>query len=117
MKNNELISISKLSRISGISARMLRYYDEKGILEPADYSESGQRLYDESAFFRLQVISSFSYLGYSVDQIRDVLQNVNQKDLVTVFKNQRKMLEDEREKLNEVIDVLSGVIEKTERNE
>ena len=117
MKNNELISISKLSRISGISARMLRYYDEKGILEPADYSESGQRLYDESALFRLQVISSFSYLGYSADQIRDVLQNVNQKDLVTVFKNQRKMLEDEREKLNEVIDVLSGVIEKTERNE
>ena len=118
MGNNELISISQLSKISGISTRMLRYYDEKGILKPADYSEAGQRFYDNSALMTLQVISAFSYFGYSVDQIKDMIATDGEdNNLSGVLNEQRKMLEDEREKLNDIIDVLSGVIEKTERAE
>lgn len=118
MENNELISISQLSKISGISTRMLRYYDEKEILRPADYSETGQRLYDASAMMTLQVISAFSYLGYSADQIKDMMAAGRENNnLSTVLNEQRRMLEEEREKLNDIIDVLSGVIEKTDRAE
>lgn len=116
MEKERLISISELSKMTGLSTRMLRYYDEKDILKPVDYSEAGQRLYDDSALMVLQVISAFSYLGYSADQIRDMMK-ADHNSMSVVLREQKKMLEDEREKLDEMIDVLTGVIDKTDRKE
>ena len=52
IKNTEriqMISIQELVKKTGVSSRMLRYYDEKDLLHPVYRSESGIRYYDESA--------------------------------------------------------------------
>jgi len=38
-------TVTEFAKKAGISARMLRHYDEKGLLKPSGYSEGGYRLY------------------------------------------------------------------------
>lgn len=38
-------TVQKLARLSGVTARTLRYYDEIGILKPARINSSGYRIY------------------------------------------------------------------------
>ncbi len=42
-------TVKEVSEITGLSVRTLRYYDEIGLLKPAGLTESGYRLYDETA--------------------------------------------------------------------
>ena len=49
-------SVNKLSKMSGISARTLRYYDEIGILKPARIASSGYRIYGRREVDVLQQI-------------------------------------------------------------
>ncbi len=43
-------TVKKLAKISGISIRTLRFYDEIGLLKPAYYGENNYRYYEESSF-------------------------------------------------------------------
>ena len=68
-----MLSIQELVKATGVTSRMLRYYDEKGILSPRMRSESGVRYYDEAAIGRISLIGTFLSLGYSVETIREML--------------------------------------------
>ena len=48
-------SIHELSRLSGVSTRTLRWYDEIGLLKPGRVAESGYRYYGPAQVDRLQV--------------------------------------------------------------
>jgi DNA-binding transcriptional MerR regulator len=47
-------SSNKLTKMSGVSARTLRYYDEIGLLKPARVASSGYRIYGRDEVDRLQ---------------------------------------------------------------
>ena len=42
-------TVKEVSKITGISIRTLRYYDEIGVLKPTKLTEAGYRLYDSKA--------------------------------------------------------------------
>lgn len=68
-----MLTAGELAKRLGISARTVRFYDEKGILCPVDYSEAGYRMYDESSVEKLQKILMLRFLGFSLEQIRDMV--------------------------------------------
>ena len=49
-----MMTVKEVSGLTGVSIRTLQYYDKIGLLAPADYTESGYRLYDDTALERLQ---------------------------------------------------------------
>jgi len=49
-------TVQKLAKVSGVTARTLRYYDEIGILKPARINSSGYRIYGSREVDRLQQI-------------------------------------------------------------
>ncbi len=51
-----MMTVHKVSRISGVTIRTLRYYDRIGLLCPAARTEAGYRLYDDAALLKLQRI-------------------------------------------------------------
>ena len=55
-------TVKEISKITGISIRTLRYYDEIGLLKPTELSKAGYRLYDQKALERLQQILFFREL-------------------------------------------------------
>ena len=67
--------VGELASLTGLTVRTLHHYDEIGILKPSEYSSSGHRLYLEEDIIRLQQILSLKQLGFSLEEIKDCLQN------------------------------------------
>ncbi len=62
----------QFAKKANISIRTVRYYDCQGLLKPSHMSEKGYRLYTDSDFAKLQKILTLKYLGFSLDEIRDM---------------------------------------------
>jgi len=65
--------MNKLAKMSGISTRTLRYYDEIGLLKPERVASSGYCIYEEEQVNTLQQILFFKELGLSLKEIKTLL--------------------------------------------
>lgn len=65
--------IGKLSKATGVKVATIRYYEDIGLLPEAERSSGNQRLYDKAAQERLSFIRHARALGFSLDDIRDLL--------------------------------------------
>ncbi len=66
-------TIQKLARLSGVTTRTLRYYDEINILKPARINSSGYRIYGQDQVDRLQQILFYRELDVSLEEIGKIL--------------------------------------------
>ena len=73
--SKKLISVHEVARLTGITARTLHYYDEIGLLKPAEVTEAGYRLYDNAALCRLQNIMLFRELKFPLKEIKAILDS------------------------------------------
>lgn len=69
----ELLPIGEVSRRTGLAITAIRYYEERGLVQPVA-RDGGQRRFDEAAVRRLQVISSVQKAGFSLEEIGQLLQ-------------------------------------------
>ena len=65
--------IGDLARRSGVPAKTLRYYEERRILRPARRTPAGYREYDDSALAVLRFVRRAKRFGFTLAEIRDVL--------------------------------------------
>ena len=68
---------NKLSKMSGVSARTLRWYDEIGLLKPKRVASSGYRIYGQEEVDRLQQILFYRELGFPLDDIKEIMSAPN----------------------------------------
>lgn len=97
------MQIGTLSRRTGVSIRMLRYYEQEGLLTPkrqvSGYRDYGQD--DESAVRRIQMLSN---AGLKLDAIRRILPCViDEKPNFHPCNDLRALLRVERQKIDERI--------------
>ncbi len=69
-----VFKVGDLAKQTGVSVRTLHYYDEIGLLSPSHRTEAGYRVYGEDDIIRLQQIVSLRQIGFSLEQIRDCLE-------------------------------------------
>lgn len=65
-------SSGEFARMAQITVRTVRYYDKQNILKPSLVTQTGARFYTEEDFARLQQIMLLKYLGFSLDDIREL---------------------------------------------
>jgi MerR family transcriptional regulator, thiopeptide resistance regulator len=68
------LKVGDLAKQTGVSVRALHYYDEIGLLSPSHRTEAGYRLYAKDDIIRLQQIVSLRQIGFSLEQIRECLE-------------------------------------------
>ncbi len=65
--------IGRLARECGVTVDTVRYYEREGLLAPPRRARSGYRLYGADALIRLRFIRHAKTLGFSLDEIRELL--------------------------------------------
>ncbi len=69
---SETLSIGELARRAGIAPSAIRYYDRIGLVH-ADSRDGQGRRYRPRALVRLELIQHFQHAGFSLDEIRQLL--------------------------------------------
>ena len=70
-RGRDIFTIRDLTKEFGVSARTLRFYEEKGLLEPARRGE--QRLYSRRDRARLAYVLAGKTVGFSLEEVREML--------------------------------------------
>lgn len=68
-----LATIGQIAEAGGVATSTLRYYEREGLMEPADRSPAGYRLYKPSAIDQLRFIRSAQSVGFSLEDIKALL--------------------------------------------
>jgi DNA-binding transcriptional MerR regulator len=78
--NEPTMHIGEVAERVGLSLRTIRYYEEVGLITPSARSQGGFRLYTEADVARLQLVKDMKPLGFSLDEMRDLLGVLDQLD-------------------------------------
>lgn len=97
-----MMTVSEVSRLSGVSIRTLQYYDRIGLLKPSQYSESGYRLYDGESLSLLRQIMLYRELEFPLGEIKRIM-NQPKEMRTEVFRQQAELLKLKRERLDRLI--------------
>jgi MerR family mercuric resistance operon transcriptional regulator len=72
--------IGEMSKRTGVNIETIRYYERINIMPKPDRTAGGNRQYNEDQLKRLSFIKSSRELGFSIDEIRALLEMVDRQD-------------------------------------
>lgn len=103
-----MMTIHEVSKITGLTVRTLQYYDSIGLLSPDSRTESGYRLYDESALEKLRQIMIFRELEVPLKDIKKIM-NDPCYDRKKILEQQIEMLKLKKEHIENLINLALGI--------
>lgn len=95
-------TVKEVSQLTGVSVRTLHHYDAIGLLHPTRVTDSGYRLYDDTALRRLNAILLLRELEFPLKEIGQILDSPG-FDPIAALEDQIRLLELKREHLDQVI--------------
>jgi DNA-binding transcriptional MerR regulator len=107
----ELQTISQVSRDYGISTRMLRYYEQAGLIQSLRKDGYAYRVYDENAINRLRQIIVLRKLRIPVKQIITILNNYDAAKAVEIFRRNISEIDGEITALSTIKSLLIRFVE------
>ena len=107
-KKQKLLSVSDVSRMTGISVRTLRYYDGIGLLRPTEVTQAGYRLYNEEALRRLQIILLYRELEFPLKEISEMMSD-SRFDMTSALERQIELLQKKKTHIENLITLAEGI--------
>lgn len=116
MKKEGYYSSGDFAKMAHITKKTVRYYDEHNILKPSYVTPYGARFYTDEDFARLQQILLLKYLGFSLEDIREMTVNDSGYHfLADSLKLQLKLVQDKIEQLQTVERAIKDTSEAIQR--
>ena len=111
-----MMRIGEAAHFSGVSARLIRYYESEGLLSPAGRDANGYRIFDERNVHELRFIKRARSLGFPIKEIDELLDLWRDKQRPS--RKVRALAEHHEETIifrmkahRSIVDVLSRLIE------
>ena len=86
----EYLTIGELSRMLGISAHSIRYYEKEGLIASSHVSDSGYRLYDYEELYILSAVKILRDSDIPIKRIRKLFNNYSKEDYIAELKRSQK---------------------------
>lgn len=116
MKLPGYYSSGQFARMAGVSVRTIRFYDKQNILKPSYVKVSGARFYTDSDFGRLQQILLLKYLGFSLEDIREMtIAGADYRLLKNSLNLQKKLVQDRIEQMQLVESAIEDTVNAIEQ--
>lgn len=104
MNRKGMYTSGEFAEKAHVTLRTIRYYDKMNLLKPSMHTEAGARLYSDQDFAKLQQILLFKYLGFSLEEIREMtLASADPHFLNESLKIQKRLLQERQEELQSMI--------------
>ena len=100
--SNSMYQANEFAQLAGVTVRTLHHYDRIGLLKPSRYTSTGYRLYRMHDLVRLQQIVTLKFIGFSLSQIKRLLDS-NSFDLRVALNQQREILAEKRRQLDQAV--------------
>ncbi len=108
------IDIAAVARMSGVTSRTLRHYDEIGLLTPAWTTDDGRRYYSEDELRRLQHILLLRELGTPLETIARIVDTQDPAVAASLLRDHLKALEAEAERYMTLAETVGRTIRSLE---
>jgi DNA-binding transcriptional MerR regulator len=102
-------TVKQLAVMSGVTVRMLHFYDEIALLKPAYSKANGYRIYEEPQLLMLQQILFYRELGFELKRIKEILSQ-RKFEKVTALKSHRQILEKNAKRTRTLIETIDKTI-------
>lgn len=103
-------TVNKLAKLSGVSPRTLRFYDEIGLLKPSFYGENQYRYYEEEQLLMLQQILFFRELGFPLNDIQQIISS-DDFNKIEALNTHKSILQSSLERTDTLIKTIDKTIE------
>lgn len=104
------MQIKEFAQFTGVSVRTLHYYDEIGLLQPAQVDKAtGYRFYDEKSLLRMQEILFYRELDFSLKSIGRILSSPDY-DKTRALQEQKQLLKLKKERLERLISAIDHAV-------
>jgi len=108
------MNIGDVSRLSGLPAKTIRYYEDIGLVDPLR-SDNGYRSFRQSDLHKLAFLGRARSLGFSIDDCRNLLALYDNSDRASadvkaIAKEHLTRIDQKLAELNEMHDTLSHLI-------
>jgi len=107
----QLQTVSLVSKNLGISSRMLRYYEQMGLIESGRVENYAYRVYGENSIRKLRQIIILRKLRVPVKQIREIFGNKDAVGVIEVFEDNINQLDEEITALSTVKSILRRLVD------
>jgi DNA-binding transcriptional MerR regulator len=105
---------TEFARQAGVTVRTLHVYDRLDLLKPAAVTESGYRLYGEAELARLEQILALRFVGFTLEQIKELLAGPSRPLVVALPQRHRGTQSAKRLGMDEEV-LLGGGVGKDRR--
>jgi DNA-binding transcriptional MerR regulator len=105
------LTIGELARDAGVNVETIRYYERRGLLPEPPRTRAGYRLYGDDARWRLEFVCRAKQLGFTLTEIRDLLDASAGTSVDDVLSAARRKLAEVDEKMA----ALAGLQDRLER--
>lgn len=117
MKKEGFYSSGQFAKKAHVTLRTIRYYDNQDILKPSFVTEYGARFYTDEDFVRLQQILLLKYLGFSLEDIKEMtIEDADYHFLLSSLELQLKLVKDRIEQMQLVEKAIEDTAEEIRAN-
>ncbi len=106
-------TINKVAKISGVSTRTLRYYDEIDLLKPKRINSSGYRIYSQKEIDILQQILFYKELGLPLNKIKEIINSKDFDFKLALYEHKNNLL-NQKNKIELMLKTIENTIKSVE---
>lgn len=109
------MKIGEFAKRSGVTVKTLLHYDKIGLLQPSLKTQAGYRIYCDEDFIKLQQIITLKFIGLSLEEIKQLINEKNQ-NIENIISVQTRALEEKKKHIETVITALNKAEKQIQNN-
>ena len=118
-KEKEYLTSGQFAKMARVSVRTVRFYDKQNILKPSFVNENtGARYYTSEDLVKLQQILLYKYLGFSLDEIKELMVKADDQNyMVDSLKLQKTLINDKLDQMQLVKKAVDETLDAYEKGQ